>query len=231
MTSIKHRGRHGKTPRVPKSVLGISRGHARAYGPKLKSFRAFLALGANLPSKIGSPAETLGAALLELARSGIAIERVSQLYSSPAWPDPSDPPFVNAVAAVRTSLSPSRFLALLHATETAFGRTRSKRNAPRTLDLDIIDFDSRNERGPPRLPHPRLSTRAFVLVPLKEIAPRWTHPLTGASVATLLAVFPARDRKAVIGLGKRPIFTAARGKRQDTRQRQALNARWNDSSV
>jgi 2-amino-4-hydroxy-6-hydroxymethyldihydropteridine diphosphokinase len=166
----------------------------------LKFDRTFIALGANLPSRAGSPAETIRATLVELARSGVAIERVSKLYSSPAWPDPSDPPFVNAVAEVQTSLSPIRLLELLHATETAFGRTRSTRNAPRSLDLDIIDFGSRVERGPPRLPHPRVSSRAFVLVPLQDIAPEWTHPATGESLAALIASLPTRDRDAIVEL-------------------------------
>ena len=166
----------------------------------MKFFRAFLALGANLASPAGSPCETLRAALVELSRSGITIERVSQLYSSPAWPDSSDPAFVNAVAKVQTILSPKHLLELLHATETAFGRTRSKRNAPRSLDLDILDFDSRVERGPPHLPHPRLSTRAFVLVPLAEIAPRWKHPATGASISSLIRALPDHDRNAIVRL-------------------------------
>src|SRR5215472_10978765 len=198
MTSIKHRGRAGKPPRTLLPVLGTSLGYARAYTPKLKSVRSFVALGANLPSRAGSPAETIRAALVELARPGVAIERVSKLYSSPAWPDPTDPSYVNAVAEARTSLSPIQLLELLHATETAFGRTRSKRNAPRTLDLDIIDFDSRVERGPPRLPHPRVSSRAFVLVPLQDIAPEWIHPASGESVAALIAALPARDREGVV---------------------------------
>ena len=200
MTSIKHRGGPGQTPQRPKSVLGIPPAHARAYGPKLKLFPTFIGLGANLPSRAGSPAQTIRAALVELGRSGIAIERVSQLYSSPAWPDPSDPPYVNALVAARSSLSPASLLELLHATETAFARTRSKRNAPRPLDLDIIDFDSRVERGPPELPHPRLSVRAFVLVPLQEIAPDWTHPISGERVAALIEALPERDRNAVVAL-------------------------------
>src|SRR5215471_6874109 len=128
MTSIKHRGGRGKTPRAPEPLLGISRGPARVYARELKFDRSFIALGANLPSRAGSPAKTIRAALVELARSGVTIEKVSKLYSSPAWPDPSDPPYVNAVAEVQTSLSPIRLLELMHATETAFGRTRSTRN-------------------------------------------------------------------------------------------------------
>jgi 2-amino-4-hydroxy-6-hydroxymethyldihydropteridine diphosphokinase len=197
MTSIKHRGRSGKTPRGLGSVLGVSKGGARVYSPKLKSYRSFVALGANLPSRAGSPAETVRAALVELVRPGVAIEKVSKLYSSPAWPDPSDPSFVNAVAELRTCLSPIQLLELLHATETTFGRTRSMRNAPRSLDLDIIDFGSRVERGPPCLPHPRMSGRAFVLFPLQDIAPEWTHPVTGESLAALIAALPGRDREAV----------------------------------
>src|ERR1700684_294918 len=94
-----------------------------------------IALGSNLESHAGFPAQTLDAALSELARNGIGIARVSSYYVTPAWPDPSDPPFVNAVARVETHLAPHALMAVLHNTETAFGRIRSAKNAPRTLDL------------------------------------------------------------------------------------------------
>jgi 2-amino-4-hydroxy-6-hydroxymethyldihydropteridine diphosphokinase len=168
----------------------------------MNSEEAIIALGANLPSRAGSPERTIRAALVELARAGLAVERVSKLYSSPAWPDSADPRFVNAVARVRTNLAPVRLLELLHETETAFGRTRSVRNAPRSLDLDIVDFGSRAEEGPPALPHPRLAVRAFVLVPLAEIAPTWRHPITHKSATDMLADLPAADRDTVTVLGQ-----------------------------
>src|SRR5262245_40893817 len=124
-----------------------------------------LALGANVPSLVGEPAATLRAGLEHLAEHGVGILAVSPFYKSVAWPDPSDPPFVNAVARIETELSPSALLELLKDVERRFGRVRSKRNAPRTLDLDIVDFNGRVEEGDPVLPHPRMKERAFVLKP------------------------------------------------------------------
>lgn len=146
-----------------------------------------VALGANLPSKAGQPRETILSALDALTASGIRIAAVSPFYASSAWPDPDDPRFVNAVALVDTELSPAGLMTKLHEVETSFGRKRSKKNAPRTLDLDLVDYDGRIETGPPVLPHPRMRDRAFVLVPLADVAPGWRHPVSGESVEQLLA--------------------------------------------
>ena len=152
-----------------------------------------IALGANLPSPAGKPADTLNAALADFAVRSITIEKRSGFYRSLAWPDPNDPPFINAVAAVRTNLSPSALLATLHEVESFFGRKRAEPNAPRTLDLDILDYDGRIERGPPVLPHPRLEDRAFVLFPLRDVAPDWRHPVSGRSISELIAALPPTD--------------------------------------
>lgn len=149
-----------------------------------------IALGANLPSPAGSPEDTLRAALASLVGRGITVERQSGFYVSEAWPNPLDPPFVNAVAILRTSLSPADLLHVMQEVEAEFGRKRSARNAPRTLDLDIIDYDHRIEHGDPELPHPRMESRAFVLVPLREIAPDWRHPESGLTVDDLIAALP-----------------------------------------
>ena len=162
-----------------------------------------IALGGNLNSPAGSPAQTLDAALAALEKRGANIAAVSAYYVTPAWPDPADPAYVNAVARIGTELDPAALMKLLHETETAFGRVRAQRNAPRTLDLDLLDYDGTVQPGPPHLPHPRLAERAFVLVPLAEVAPFWVHPATGKTVRELLAALPAQERQAV-----RPISRA-----------------------
>ncbi|MBV9570665.1 MAG: 2-amino-4-hydroxy-6-hydroxymethyldihydropteridine diphosphokinase [Alphaproteobacteria bacterium] len=149
-----------------------------------------IGLGANLPSPAGPPAATINAALSTLGKRGIEIAALSRLYGSLAWPNPADPPFVNAVAWIRTGLAPESLLVELHSIEQACGRLPGARNAPRPLDLDILDYDGRVEPGPPRLPHPRMQDRAFVLVPLAEIAPNWRHPLSDRSAAELVANLP-----------------------------------------
>ena len=152
-----------------------------------------IALGANLPSAAGTPWDTLRAALASLGARGITIERLSGFYLSEAWPDPTDPPFINAVASVRTSLPPEELLRMLHEVEAEFGRKPGPRNSPRPLDLDIVDYEGRIEHGDPELPHPRMGDRAFVLVPLREIAPEWRHPVTGLTLDKLIAALgPAK---------------------------------------
>jgi 2-amino-4-hydroxy-6-hydroxymethyldihydropteridine diphosphokinase len=152
-----------------------------------------IALGANMASPSGPPADTLKCALARLEQLGVKILSVSSFYETPAWPDPSAPPFVNAVAAVSTALQPVELLGLLHGVETAFGRMRSAANAPRTLDIDVLDHDGWVMRGAVNLPHPRLTERSFVLVPLVEVAPDWRHPVSGLGAAELLQVLPDRD--------------------------------------
>jgi 2-amino-4-hydroxy-6-hydroxymethyldihydropteridine diphosphokinase len=146
-----------------------------------------IALGSNLASQAGSPAETLKCALDRLRELGVKILSVSSFYETPAWPDPSAPAFVNAVAAVHTALQPVELLNLLHGVETEFGRMRSAPNAARTLDIDLLDYDGRVMMDGVALPHPRLAQRSFVLVPLAEVAPGWTHPISGQGVGELLA--------------------------------------------
>lgn len=155
--------------------------------PRGETPQIFIALGANIPSAAGPPDATLRAALAALKGRGIQIRRVSSFRQTAAWPDPSDPPFINAVAGIETDLQPVALLGLLHEVETSFGRKRSAPNAPRSLDLDLIDYRRRVEEGPVTLPHPRMAVRRFVLEPLAELAPGWRHPVSGLSVEALLA--------------------------------------------
>jgi 2-amino-4-hydroxy-6-hydroxymethyldihydropteridine diphosphokinase len=95
-------------------------------------------------------------------------------YQTPPWGEPDQPPFINACVAIKTPLEPAALLAALHAIEQAFGRDRAKEThwGPRTLDLDILAYGDRHvDDAGLKIPHPRLFERAFVLVPLAEIAP------------------------------------------------------------
>ncbi len=152
----------------------------------LVSMPALIALGANIPSRVGTPAQTLKAALAALGRADVEITAVSPFYESQAWPNPADPPFINAVAGLNTRLQPFALMALLHEVETQFGRTRSVPNAPRVLDLDLLDYAGQVHEGALTLPHPRLQERHFVLEPLADVAPQWRHPVSGKAVGELL---------------------------------------------
>ena len=147
-----------------------------------------IALGANLSSPVGPPEATFAAALEMLTQDGLVrIQAHSRIYRSPAWPDPREPEFRNAVARLETSHSPASLLARLHEIEAAFGRVRIDINAPRPLDMDLLDFEGRVETGSLSLPHPRLHERAFVLLPLREVAPDWHHPVFRQDATSLIA--------------------------------------------
>jgi 2-amino-4-hydroxy-6-hydroxymethyldihydropteridine diphosphokinase len=131
---------------------------------------AFLGLGGN----IGDPAASIAAALRALDGSeDIAVEAVSSLYRTPPWGKTDQPDFLNAVAKISTSLSPPDLLARCLEVEHALKRVRRERWGPRVIDIDILCYGDLAYSGEGlEIPHPRLAERAFVLVPLAEIAPQ-----------------------------------------------------------
>lgn len=150
--------------------------------------RAYIALGANIPSHAGAPEATLAAAVGRLESLGRIVAR-SSLYSTAPVGFANQPRFVNAVIALETDLSPRKLLEALLNLELHFGRNRSASpaNGPRTLDLDLLFYGDLVlcETGL-ELPHPRIAERAFVLVPLNEIAPNLRDPRSQKTVAELL---------------------------------------------
>jgi 2-amino-4-hydroxy-6-hydroxymethyldihydropteridine diphosphokinase len=153
----------------------------------------YIGLGANLPSpEHGTPRETLDAAVHALEARGLRVIARSALYESEPVPVSDQPWYLNAVIEFATDLDASATLSLLHSVENAFGRIRAVRNEPRVLDLDLLDHRGAVRKGPdsPLLPHPRLADRAFVLLPLRDIAPQWRHPVSGRTVGELLESLP-----------------------------------------
>jgi 2-amino-4-hydroxy-6-hydroxymethyldihydropteridine diphosphokinase len=146
-----------------------------------------------LPSDYGPPRETCAAALDALEREPVKIIARSRWYRSSPVPLSDQPWFVNGVIAVETELDPEALLAALHRVEADFGRASpqaraAKPNAARPLDLDLLAYDELVREGPepPILPHPRMAERAFVLLPLREIAPDWRHPGSGEPLSALI---------------------------------------------
>ena len=154
----------------------------------------YIGAGANLSHPIyGSPREILEAAFERLAQRGVRVVRISPWYRTAPIPASDQPWYRNAVIEVGTDLAPDRLLEVLHEVEEVFGRLRSVPNAPRTIDLDLLDYRGKvvpEGQGRAVLPHPRMSNRAFVLRPLADLAPLWRHPVTAAPIQALLTALP-----------------------------------------
>lgn len=154
-------------------------------------------LGASLPSPDGSaPRATCeAAAALLAALPKLRLAALSNWWeSAPIPPMPGAPWFVNGVARLEGEMAAATLLGHLQAIEAQFGRQRPFPNAPRTLDLDLLDHEGQVLDTPRlTLPHPRMAGRAFVLHPLAEVAPGWVHPGTGQGVAALVAALPAQE--------------------------------------
>lgn len=179
---------------------------------------ALVAVGSNKDSHAGNPTKTLNASIDALSQNGCVIRAVSRIFVTPCYPPGAGPDFVNAAVSLDWAGDAKSLLQLLHQIEAEFGRERQARWAQRSLDLDLIGFedvvepspevlqtwidlpvDAQMERTPGEmlLPHPRLQDRAFVLVPLAEVAADWRHPVLGKSVQALRDALPAAEIEAV----------------------------------
>lgn len=165
-----------------------------------------VALGSNLPSPMtGPPKATCEAALTRLIGRGVDIVGRSRWYRSAPVPRSEQPKFVNGVVVVQSSLDPDDLLTLLHEIEYEMGRDRGLPNAARVIDLDLLACGDAVIGWPPKdvsrlvLPHPRLHERAFVLLPLLDVAPGWRHPVMGDTVDAMLGGLPDTADCAPIG--------------------------------
>ena len=176
-----------------------------------------IALGASLPHAAVTPLENLKLGLKRLEEQSIDVRKISHWYESPAFPKGAGPDYVNAVAEVETKLSAEDLLRALHSVEFQLGRTREERWGARTCDLDLLTFGdavlpdeatylrwrdlalSEQINSVPEeliVPHPRLEDRAFVLLPLRDVAPDWRHPVSGTSIDDLIDNLPSEALKS-----------------------------------
>lgn len=183
------------------------------------SRNTLIALGSNENSVWGDAGETILKAMTEVCKLAVNSPKMSGLFTTPAFPAGAGPNFVNAAMSFSTALSAADLLAALHQIEADAGRQRTKRWGQRTLDLDLIamddlvcpdpethqrwrdlPLDDQMQKTPQELilPHPRLQDRAFVLVPLMDVAAGWAHPLLNVSVAQMCAALPQDLRSEVV---------------------------------
>lgn len=158
-----------------------------------------VALGGNLAGNFVSSEALLEAAVAKLVEAGLPVLARSGWWRSAAWPDPSGPEYRNGVALVEANRGPEALMNTLFQVEAAFRRVRAGKNAPRTLDLDLIAYGRLVCDDPGlTLPHPRAHERLFVMGPLAEIAPTWRHPVLGRTAAELA-------KGASVGQDARPV--------------------------
>lgn len=177
-----------------------------------------LAMGGNLRSAVGLPQATILQAIDDLVAADIKVIASSRLYRTPSFPAGAGPDYVNAAVLCKSGLKAVDLLHALNQTERKFGRLRTDRWGPRTLDIDLLAMGDQvlpdratfevwrglglaeqKKRVPDTLilPHPRLQERAFVLIPLAEIAPEWRHPVLERSVSEMLAALPDSDKAGI----------------------------------
>jgi len=156
----------------------------------------YLAIGSNLGDKINN----IQTAKLELEKYKIKILKSSSVYSTDSWPDSTKPPYFNIVIKIKTYLDPVELLKICNIIEIKLGRFRTEKNAPRTCDIDIIDYNKNllNEKDKRLiLPHPRMSKRNFVLLPLFEVDRSWRHPKSKINIVNLINSLPIKDLRSI----------------------------------
>ena len=158
--------------------------------------QSYLAIGSNLGNKITN----IHIALSELKKNKIKIKKVSSHYLSKSWPNPLKPSFINIVIEIETILTPLELLKICNNIELKLGRVRLKKNAPRTCDIDIIDYDKKilninNDKL--IIPHPEMTKRNFVLLPLFEINRSWKHPESKINIVNLINSLSIKDLRSI----------------------------------
>jgi len=155
----------------------------------------FLGIGSNL----GIRKINIEKAKSLLIEKNLEILSVSSYYETPSWPDSTKPKFLNIIIKLKCYYNPKELLKICKSIETQLGRKKAKKNAPRTCDLDIIDFNKLVSKNNTKinLPHKMMHKRNFVLFPLFEIQKNWAHPDKKIDVKTLISLLPDRDIRSI----------------------------------
>jgi len=166
-----------------------------------------LSLGSNLESSFGNRFKNLDLAVSCLKNYHIILSKRSSFYETPSYPNKKDPKFINIIIEVSTNLTPYDFASSLILIEEKLERKRYYKNAPRTIDIDIIDFDSKIidfklNKLDYSIPHKELSFRNFVLFPLKEILPDWKHPKTQEHISVLTDNLTLNEKNSILKVNK-----------------------------
>ncbi len=163
----------------------------------------FLGLGSNLPSKYGNRFANINLAISSLEVYGIKVIKRSSFYKTLSYPDKENPEFINVVILVETNLPPVDLMSVLTFIEEKLERKRIKKNDPRTCDIDIIDYNSqilnlKYNNLDFTVPHKELTSRNFVLFPLKEISPMWKHPKTKETINNLIQELNEEKKNSIL---------------------------------
>ena len=162
-----------------------------------------LNLGSNLNSKYGSRFDNITIAINLLIESKIEIKKISKFYETPSYPNQLMPKFLNVGLLVHFQKDYLELLKIINLIQKKLGRKKTKKNDPREIDIDIIDFnDLIVDSNKVKLPHPRSHLRNFVLYPILEIDPKWSHPILKKNAEFLINKLSQRSRIEITRLNK-----------------------------
>ena len=173
-----------------KIETGVERGQDMSENP-VKPI--YLGIGSNLGNKKRNIENTKS----NLLKNNINILECSSYYESLSWPNPKNPKFLNIVVKIKTHLTPLKLIKKCKEIETRLGRKKMPKNSPRVCDIDIIDFKNQRMENNLILPHPRMHTRNFVLLPLFEIDKDWKHPVLKLNIKKLISSLPNSDIRSI----------------------------------
>lgn len=166
-----------------------------------------LGLGSNLSSELGNRFYNINQAILLLKKYKINLLNKSSYYETPSYPNTKNPKFINLVLSVNSDLDPAVFASKLILVEESLGRKRYKKNDPRTIDIDILDYKNKiinfYYNGMEfEVPHKKLHLRNFVLYPMQEILPAWIHPKIKQPINSLIDKLSDVDKKSILKIRK-----------------------------